>query len=95
MLSLPLCPKEIHSILKEETPQRDPPERYFALMKVFQKVHEGLYKGSANLKQSWNQYRSLNPGGYGYSQFVANFRAWQRVQGVEVARCTTWRITHP
>jgi transposase len=62
-------------------------------LKVFPKVHESLYKGSADLRESWNQYRSRNPGGYGYSQFVANFRAWQRVQGVQVARYTTWRIT--
>jgi transposase len=87
-----LRPKEIRAALKQETTQQNFPKPYMALMKVFEKTHEGLYEGSANLKKSWTQYRELNPGGLGYSQFVANFRAWQKTQGVEVARCTPWHI---
>jgi hypothetical protein len=87
-----LSPKVIRSTLRQEIVRRDPPDRYFALLKVFPKVHESFYEGNADLRESWTLYKSHNPGSYGYSQFVAHFRAWQRVQGVQVARYTTWRI---
>jgi transposase len=64
------------------------------LLKILPEVRNCFYNGSANLKQSWNQYKSLNPDGYAYSQFVANLRKWQSDRRVEVARCTRWRVTH-
>jgi transposase len=89
-----LHPKEIHSILKREDPQRVPSDRYTTLLKVLPEVHKCFYNGSADLRQSWNQYKSLNPGGYGYSHFVAHLRKWQRGRGAQVASCTRWRVTH-
>jgi len=89
-----LRPKEIRAILKQEAVRRDLSERYTALLKILPEIHECFYKGSANLKESWNRYKSVNPSGYGYSQFVAHFRNWQRDRGAQVARSTTWRITH-
>jgi len=87
-----LRPKEIHAVLKQKTTQQNFLKPNMALMGVFERTLEGLFEGSANLKKSWTEYRKLNPGGYMYSQFVAKFRAWQRTQGVEVARCTPWHI---
>jgi transposase len=88
-----LRPKEIHSFLKGKDPQWVPSERYATLLKVLPEVHERLYNGSANLRQSWNLYHSLNPGGYGYSRFVEHLRRWQRDRGAQVASCTTHRVT--
>ncbi len=89
-----LYPKKIHSLLKRENPKQVPTERYITLLKILPEVHKYFYNGSANLKQSWRQYKSLNPDGYGYSQFVANLRKWQSHQRMQVARCTKWRIIH-
>jgi hypothetical protein len=55
-----LRPKEIRAALKQETTQQNFPKPYMALMKVFEKTHEGLYEGSANLKKSWTQYSTLS-----------------------------------
>jgi transposase len=89
-----LRPKKIHSLLRREKPKQVPTERYIALLKIVPEVHKCFYNGSAHLKQSWRRYKSLNPNGYGYSQFVANLRKWQSEQRVQVARCTKWRVIH-
>jgi transposase len=87
-----LRPKKIRAILKKATTQQNSPKPYIPLMKVFEKTNQRLFDGSATRKTSWIYYRNRNPNGYGYSQFVANFRAWQGTQGVELGRCTPWHI---
>jgi len=73
--------------------RNEPSRRYVALLKLFPAVHENLCAGQTDLRSIWKHYTRSQPGGYRYSQFVAHFRRWQYLQGLDRVRCTPWRIT--
>lgn len=42
-----------------------------------QTIHGELRKRSVTLMLLWEEYRAVNPGGYGYSQFCERYRQWR------------------
>jgi hypothetical protein len=53
-----------------------------------------MFRGEANLRESWTEYRNRYPHGYGYSQFTEHFRAWRQVHGFRTTPSSNWRVTH-
>ena len=43
----------------------------------WQTIHGELRKRSVTLMLLWEEYRAVNPGGYGYSQFCERYRQWR------------------
>src|SRR5438876_2355783 len=44
----------------------------------WQQLHRELRRPAVTLALLWLEYREAHPDGYGYSQFCARYRAWQR-----------------
>ena len=69
---------EMQQALKHVPELRILPERYTELITIFQDFDKNHIAEHSNLKIIWAEYRQHHPRGYGYSQFVANFRTWQK-----------------
>ena len=52
--------------------------RYELLADQFNHYHKELTKTGCTLQQLWYEYRTHQPGGYGYTQFVTYYRKWNK-----------------
>lgn len=73
-----LDPREMQDSLNQYNMHKGPDERFSTLLTVFPQIHANVSEGTANLRQTWTEYRKHHQGGYGYSQFAAHFLEWRK-----------------
>ena len=89
-----LSPKETRVVFRQLALRKPHPERYTTLLSILPEVGSLMFKGEANLRESWTEYKNRYPHGYGYSQFTEHFRAWRQVHGFRTTPSGKWRVTH-
>lgn len=72
---------EMQHVLSSQSNPRSRSARYAKLITIFPDVEQLMIEKKSNLKSAWVEYRNIHPDGYGYSQFVENFRLWQKTHG--------------
>ena len=58
-----LSSKETQVVFREQAKRKPPSERYTTLLSILPEVGSLMFRGEANLRESWTEYRNCYPHG--------------------------------